>query len=69
MKPFKDRDNLPQIDVARHLEDMPEAMRKDAKAIMNSQTACLECHYNFIHDPDLIRILREQKKWAKKTIL
>jgi predicted CXXCH cytochrome family protein len=68
-KPFKDQKSLPQIDVSKHLEDMPEAMRKDAKSIMNSKTACLECHLNFIHDPDLIRILREQKQWAKKVIL
>ena len=68
-KPFKDPNNLPQIDVSKHLEDMPAAMRKDAKAIMNSKTACLECHYNFIHDPNLIRILREQKQWAKKAVL
>jgi predicted CXXCH cytochrome family protein len=68
-KPFKDQAKLPQIDVSKHLEDMPQAMRKDAKSIMNSQTACMECHYNFIHDPELIRILREQKQWAKKAIL
>ncbi len=68
-KPFKDQDNLPQIVESEHLQDMPEAMRKDAKAIMNSKTACLECHYNFIHNPDLIRIFREQKQWAKKAIL
>jgi hypothetical protein len=68
-KPFKDQKKLPQIDVSKHLEDMPAAMRKDGKAIMNSKTACLECHYNYIHNPDLIRILREQKQWAKKIIL
>jgi hypothetical protein len=68
-KPFKDQAKLPQIDVSKHLEDMPQATRKDAKSIMNSKTACMECHYNFIHDPDLIRILREQKQWAKKAIL
>jgi predicted CXXCH cytochrome family protein len=68
-KPFKDKDRLPQIDVSRHLEDMPQAMRKDAKTIMNSKTACLQCHYIFIHDPDLIKVLREQKKWAKKIVL
>ena len=68
-KAFKDQVNLPQIVESKHLEDMPVAMRKDAKAVMNSKTACLECHYNFIHDPDLIRVLREQKQWAKKAIL
>jgi hypothetical protein len=68
-KPFKDQASLPQIDVSKHLQEMPEAMRKDAKSIMNSKTACLECHYNFIHDRDLIRILREQKKWAKNAVL
>jgi hypothetical protein len=68
-KPFKDQAKLPQIDSSKHLEDMPKSMRKDAISIMNSKTACLECHYNFIHDPDLIRILREQKQWAKKAIL
>jgi predicted CXXCH cytochrome family protein len=68
-KPYKDQKSLPQIDVAKHLEDMPEAMRKDAKTIMNSKTACLECHYNFIHNPDLIKVLREQKQWAKKITL
>jgi hypothetical protein len=68
-KPFKDKDSLPQIVVSKHLEDMPKAMRKDAKSIMNSKTACMDCHYNFIHDPDLIRILREQKRWAQKIVL
>ena len=68
-KPFKDPDNLPQIDVAEHLEEMPEAAGKDLEAIKNSITSCLECHYIFIHDPDLIRIMREQKQWAKKTVL
>ena len=68
-KPFKDPDNLPQIEEAEHLRDMPEATRKDAKAIMNSKTSCLECHYIFIHNPDLINVLREQKQWAEKLIL
>jgi len=72
-KPFKDqrkdRHGLPQIDVAKHLEKMPGIMRKDAQFIQNSKTACLECHYNFIHDSNLIKTLREQKQWAKKVIL
>jgi hypothetical protein len=68
-KPFKDPESLPQIDVAEHLKEMPEATGKDAKSIMNSKTSCLECHYNFIHNPDLIKVLREQKQWAKKVIL
>jgi len=72
-KPFKDqrkdRHGLPQIDVANHLEKMPGIMRKDAQFIKNSKTACLECHYNFIHDSNLIKTLREQKQWAKKAIL
>ena len=68
-KPFKDQDNLPQIDVAEHLEEMPDAMGKSLKLIQESKTSCLECHYNFIHNPDLIRVLREQKEWAKKGVL
>lgn len=68
-KPFKDPEGLPQIDVEEHLKEMPEAAGKDAKSIMNSKTSCLECHYNFIHNPDLIKVLREQKQWAKKAIL
>ena len=72
-KPFKDQrkgpHSLPQIDSAKHLEKMPGIMRKDAHFIQNSKTACLECHYNFIHDENLIRTLREQKQWAKKVIL
>jgi hypothetical protein len=68
-KPFKDPDNLPQIDVAEHLEEMPEAAGKDAELIKNSKTSCLECHFNFIHNPDLIRIMREQKEWAEKVVL
>ena len=68
-KPFKDQDSLPQIDLAEHLEEMPEAAGKDAKFIKESNTSCLECHYNFIHDPDLIRVLREQKEWAEKAVL
>lgn len=68
-KPFKDQKNLPQIDVSKHLEKMPGVMRKDAEFIKNSKTACLECHYNFIHDGNLIKTLREQKQWAKKVIL
>jgi hypothetical protein len=72
-KPFKDQrkdpHSLPQIDVSKHLEKMPGVMRKDAQFIQNSKTACLECHYSFIHDSNLIRTLREQKQWAKKVIL
>ncbi len=68
-KPFKDQDSLPQIDVAEHLQEMPEATGKDAESIMNSKTSCLECHYIFIHDPDLIKVLLEQKQWAEKVIL
>lgn len=72
-KAFKDQDKgphgLPQIDVTTHLEKMPGIMRKDAASIMNSKTACLECHFNFIHDAKLIKTLREQKQWAKHVIL
>jgi len=68
-KPFKDQDSLPQIVWSEHLEEMPEVSRKEAETINNSKTACLECHFNFIHDPDLIKILREQKEWAKRVIL
>jgi hypothetical protein len=72
-KPFKDQhkgpQGLPQIDSAKHLEKMPGIMRKDAHFIQNSKTACLECHFNFIHDSNLIKTLREQKQWAKKVIL
>jgi hypothetical protein len=68
-KPFKDPDAIVQIDVDEHLKEMPDAMGKNPKLIWESKTACLECHYNFIHDPDLIRVLREQKEWATKAIL
>ena len=72
-KPFKDQrkgpQGLPQIEVSKHLEKMPGIMRKDAQSIINSKTACLECHYNFIHDSSLIQTLREQKQWAKRVIL
>jgi hypothetical protein len=72
-KPFKDQvkgpHGLPQIESSKHLEKMPGIMRKDAQIIQNSKTACLECHYNFIHDSNLIKTLRERKQWAQKVIL
>ncbi len=68
-KPFKNQHDLPQIDASKHLEKMPGIMKKDALTIINSRTACLECHYNFIHDSNLIKTLREQKQWAKHVIL
>jgi predicted CXXCH cytochrome family protein len=67
-KPFKDPKRLPQIEASKHLEKMPGIMSKDAHFIQNSKTACLECHYNFIHDSNLIKTLREQKQWAKKVL-
>jgi hypothetical protein len=72
-KPFKDQrkgpNGLAQIESSKHLEKMPGIMRKDAHFIQNSKTACLECHYNFIHDVNLIKTLREHKQWADKVIL
>jgi hypothetical protein len=68
-KPFKDPKGVPQIDVSKHLEKMPGIMGKDANSIMSSKTACLECHFNFIHDGNLIKTLREQKQWAQKATL
>ena len=72
-KPFKDqpkvKQGLLQIDASKHLEKMPGIMRKDAKFLQNSKTACLECHYNFIHSSNLVKTLREQKQWAQKAIL
>ena len=61
-KPFKDLDKLPQIELSEHLEKMPDIMRVEVGEIRDKDTACLTCHFNFIHDSNLIKTLREQKQ-------
>jgi hypothetical protein len=61
-KPFKDPDRVAQIDPTAHVEEMAPVMRLSAASLLEDPTSCLQCHFDYIHDPDLIRRLQEQER-------
>ena len=61
-KPFKNSDELPQIEFSEHIATMPEVMRVNPDEIKDKPTMCLRCHLDFIHDSKLIKVLQEQKQ-------
>ncbi len=61
-KPFKDPDRLPQIVVAEHIQEMAPVMRRLPGPLLDDPTACLQCHFDYIHDGRLIRRLQEQER-------
>ena len=60
-KPFKDS-AVPQIDPADHLLEQAPLMRRDPADLAADPAACLQCHFNQIHDAGLIRRLQEQER-------
>jgi len=61
-KPFKDKQRLPQIVYAEHLEAMAKVMRRNADSLKEDPTACLHCHFDYVHDSGLIRRLQELER-------
>ena len=61
-KPFKDAEQVPQIDFVAHIEKQAPVMRRPAGPLLEDQAACLQCHFDYIHDPKLIRRLQEQER-------
>jgi len=60
-KGFKDA-TLPQIVSAEHIPEMAPVMLRDAESLRDDPTACLQCHFDYIHDTHLIRRLQEQER-------
>jgi predicted CXXCH cytochrome family protein len=61
-KPFKDPDRLPQIVFEEHIELMAPIMRRLPGPLLEDPTACLQCHFDYIHDSRLIKRLQEQER-------
>jgi hypothetical protein len=52
--PFRDGDALPLVVSREHLPEMAEAFGKNAGDLESDPRACLSCHYEYLHDRDLI---------------
>jgi hypothetical protein len=61
-RPFKDETEMPQIVFAEHIREMAPIMRRQADDLLDDPTACLQCHFDYIHDSRLIRRLQEQER-------
>ncbi|MHC5115213.1 MAG: hypothetical protein ACYTGP_12385 [Planctomycetota bacterium] len=61
-KPFKDADRVPQIVFAEHVAEMAPIVRRAPGPLLENPAACLQCHFDYIHDPALIRRLQEQER-------
>ncbi|MCA9424569.1 MAG: hypothetical protein KC994_05820 [Candidatus Omnitrophica bacterium] len=53
-KPFKDPEGVPQIVSKEHLAEMAEILDKTESEVQKDPRSCLECHFEYIHDPELI---------------
>ena len=53
-EPFKDAAALPQVDSDVHLSEMAEFLDRRPEDLRDDPRACLACHYDYIHDPDLM---------------
>jgi len=53
-RPFKAEGAIPMIVGAEHLKGMAEATSKDGEALAKDPKACLQCHLEFIHDPEIL---------------
>jgi predicted CXXCH cytochrome family protein len=53
-KSFKD-ESLPQIVSAEHLEEMAKDANLDPTTVKDDPRACLDCHFEFIHDSEAIK--------------
>ncbi len=54
-KPFKDTEGLPQIEPATHMGNFAKRSGKDPKELEKDPRACLACHMDYIHDPELFK--------------
>ena len=61
-KPFKHKEQLPQIVWPEHLVKMAPVMRRNPDDLEHDATACLNCHFDSIHDSKLIGKLQEQRE-------
>lgn len=61
-KPFKDPALVPQILFEEHVEAMAPIMRLQPEPLLEDPAACLQCHFDYIHDTGLIRRLQEQER-------
>jgi hypothetical protein len=57
-KKFKDEEKLPQIVSAEHLGDMADQLNEAPGALAEDPRACLYCHYENVHDRELIERAR-----------
>ena len=53
-KPFKSQEELPQIVSSEHLAEQAADFELDLATIQQDPRACLGCHFDFIHDSELI---------------
>ncbi len=58
-KPFKDPDGVHQIEPAKHIAAFAKRAGKDPDALEDDPRACLACHAEIIHDPDLMKKIGE----------
>ncbi|MHC5005017.1 MAG: hypothetical protein ACYTJ0_18060 [Planctomycetota bacterium] len=61
-KPFKDDERVPQIEHEAHILEKAPVMRREAGPLLEDPTACLQCHFDYIHDTALMRRLQEQER-------
>ena len=45
-----------------HFAEKAPVMRRDPAQLAADPAACLQCHFNQIHDADLVRRLQEQER-------
>jgi len=60
-KPFKDPDKIPQIDFPKHLQDTA-AISDVNSDTLKGDTVCLKCHFDFVHDSELIKKIRGSER-------
>lgn len=53
-KAFKNEDELPQIVSSEHIAEMAEGMELNPDDLRGEPKVCLSCHFDYIHDSDLI---------------
>lgn len=54
-KPFKHGEAVPQIVSSEHLAEMAPDLNMTPEEISHHSRACLDCHFDFIHDSELIK--------------
>lgn len=57
-KPFRDPNKVPQIDFPKHVQDMASFADVNSADLKDDKTVCLKCHFDFVHDNELIKKIR-----------